>query len=85
MLDQRAVRIRYTARDGSTTQRDVEPLLFASLEGRWQLVGWCRLRSAIRWFRLDGIERAVVTASPCSGHSIGEIGVPPSTARSVGG
>jgi predicted DNA-binding transcriptional regulator YafY len=50
MAEQRVVRLRYTSGGGTTTTRDVEPVLFASTNGRWYLVGWCRLRTAIRWF-----------------------------------
>ena len=43
------------------TTRDVEPVLFASTNGRWYLVGWCRLRDAMRWFAVSRIEQATVT------------------------
>jgi predicted DNA-binding transcriptional regulator YafY len=85
MADQRVVRIRYTAGDGVTTTRDVEPVLFASTNGRWYLVGWCRLRDAMRWFTVSRIERASVTAAACSGHTVGEVGEPPANARPVHG
>lgn len=85
MADQCVVRIRYTSRDGTETRRDVEPLMFASTNGRWHLVGWCRLRSGIRWFLLSRIEQASVTKIPSDGHRIEEIGVPPATARSMRG
>lgn len=81
MADQRVVRIRYTSGEGATTTRDVEPVMFASTNGRWHLVGWCRLRDAIRWFTIDRVERAQVTTSPCAGHTIAEIGTPPPNAR----
>ncbi len=83
MLEQRVVRIRYTASDGTTTSRDVEPVLFASTNGRWYLIGWCRLRDAMRWFMVARVQQARVTKSPCSGHSIDEIGPAPATARPV--
>jgi predicted DNA-binding transcriptional regulator YafY len=85
MADQRVVRIRYTAGEGATTKRDVEPMMFASAHGRWYLIGWCRLRDAVRWFALDRIERASVTSEACAGHTIDEIGTPPPTARSASG
>ena len=47
--------------------------------GRWYLVGWCRLRDAMRWFAVSRIERASVTKMACSGHTIHEIGEPPET------
>lgn len=83
LTDQRVVRIRYTSGDGSRTTRDVEPIMFASANGRWHLVGWCRLRDAVRWFRVSRIEHASATRIRCGNHSIEEIGAPPATARSV--
>lgn len=85
MAEQRVVRIRYEAQDGRTTTRDVEPVLFASRNGQWYLVGWCRMRGAIRWFTVSRIERASVTATACAGHTIDEVGAPPATARPVHG
>ncbi len=72
-------------RDGTTTTRDVEPVLFASTNGRWYLVGWCRLRDAMRWFTVSRIERASVTKTACSGHTVQEVGEPPANARPVHG
>lgn len=83
MTDQRIVRLRYTAPDGTTTTRDVEPVLFAARHGRWYLIGWCRLRDAMRWFAVDRIERATVTARACTGHTVDEVGEPPVTAEPV--
>lgn len=85
MVEQRVVRIRYTARDESTTTRDVEPVLFASRNGQWYLVGWCRLRDAMRWFIVSRIERASVTRTACTGHTVHEVGEPPASARPVHG
>lgn len=85
MADQRVVRIRYTAKDGATTTRDVEPVLFASTSGQWYLVGWCRLRNAMRWFTVSRIERASVTAVDCTGHTVEEVGEPPANAQPVHG
>ncbi|MCK6065188.1 MULTISPECIES: helix-turn-helix transcriptional regulator [Microbacterium] len=85
MAEQRVLRIRYTAREGVTTTRDVEPVLFAATNGQWYLVGWCRLRDAIRWFALSRIERASVTKIACGGHAVHEVGEPPASARPVHG
>ncbi|MBM4553759.1 WYL domain-containing protein [Rhodococcus hoagii] len=85
MSEQRVVRIRYTSRDGDTTTRDVEPVTFAARNGQWYLIGWCRLRSEMRWFLVPRIEHATATRIPCSGHGIDEIGTPPATARPVNG
>ncbi|WP_120339637.1 helix-turn-helix transcriptional regulator [Cryobacterium soli] len=83
MAEQRVIRLRYTAADGATSTRDVEPLLFASTNGQWYLVGWCQLRDAIRWFTVSRIERASVTKTACSGHTLQEVGEPPANARPV--
>ncbi|MBO9625792.1 MAG: WYL domain-containing protein [Microbacterium sp.] len=85
IAEQRVVRIRYTAQDGATTTRDVEPVLFASTNGRWYLVGWCRLRDAMRWFAVSRVERASVTSAACTGHTVDEVGEPPENARPVNG
>lgn len=83
MAEQRIVRIRFTALDGATTTRDVEPVLFAATNGQWYLIGWCRLRDAMRWFAVARIARATATQTPCSGHTVDEVGEPPASARSV--
>lgn len=83
MAEQYVVRIRYTSRDGDTTTRNVEPVIFGSTNGRWYLIGWCQLRNEMRWFLVTRIERATVTKTRCGNHSIREIGIPPATARSV--
>lgn len=85
MAEQRVLRLRYTAGDGTITTRDVEPVLFASTNGQWYLVGWCRLRDAMRWFTVSRIERASVTKMACSGHTLQEVGEPPANARPVHG
>ena len=85
MAEQRVIRIRYTSGDGTTTTRDVEPVLFAATNGRWYLVGWCRLRDAMRWFTVSRIERASVTTTECGGHTVHEVGEPPANARPVHG
>ena len=85
MTAQQVVRIRYVDGDGAATTRDVEPVLFGCAGGRWYLIGWCRLRDEMRWFRLDRIEQAVVTSVRCSGHTVEEVGPPPAGARPVHG
>ena len=85
MAEQRVVRIRYTSSDGTTTTRDVEPVLFASTNGQWYVIGWCRMRDAMRWFTVSRIEGASVTKTACAGHTIHEVGKPPANARPVHG
>lgn len=83
MTDQRVLRIDFVSAAGEHTRRDVEPILFAGTRGSWYLIGWCRLRGAVRWFSLDRIRKATLTRHPCSGHTVDEIGTPPDTAASV--
>lgn len=83
MAEQKVVRIDYVAASGDATTRDVEPVLFASTSGQWYLVGWCRLRDAMRWFKLSRITRASVTTLDCTGHTVAEVGEPPAGARPV--
>lgn len=83
MAEQVVVRIRYTSANGANTARDVEPVIFASTNGRWYLVGWCQLRNAMRWFLVTRIDHATVTTTPCGGHGVDEIGDPPASATSL--
>lgn len=85
MTDRKVVRIHYAAGDSAPTTRTVEPVLFGSTNGHWYLIGWCQLRNAMRWFRLDRIQHAVVTSVSCGDHTIDEVGTPPTTARPVHG
>lgn len=83
MAEQRVVRIRYRSAAGEETVRDVEPVIFASTGGRWYLIGWCRLRDAMRWFLISRVVSASVTREACAGHTVEEIGAPPSSATSL--
>ena len=52
----RLARFAYRGReDAAPRVRTVEPLGIAFYGGRWYLVAWCRLRDALRHFRLDRI------------------------------
>ena len=57
----RVLLIEYGDRAGSTTVRRVEPLGYIGNPTHWYLVGWCRLRQAIRAFRTDRITRVTAT------------------------
>lgn len=83
LLDQVTVKLTYTDARGQTTQREVEPIIFALTHGRWLFVGWCRLRDNIRWFDLSRIRGATATRRPCTGHHVSEIGPPPERAQPV--
>jgi predicted DNA-binding transcriptional regulator YafY len=62
--------LTYLDRDGARTEREVEPVVFATVRGRhWYLVGHCRLRRGPRAFRIDRIVRAEPTGEPAPVHS----------------
>jgi predicted DNA-binding transcriptional regulator YafY len=48
-----AIGFAYQAFDGARTRREVEPYSVLYHDGRWYMVGHCRLRLAVRSFRLD--------------------------------
>ncbi|QTE29435.1 helix-turn-helix transcriptional regulator [Pengzhenrongella sicca] len=71
------VALRYRDRSGVVTNRTVEPVLLARTEQGWYLVAWCRDRLAVRWFRLDRIERADLTREPYEPRPVADVGTPP--------
>ncbi len=80
--DRLVVSIDYRGADEHPTTRDVDPLQLALTAGHWYLVGFCRLRSAGRWFRLDRITSARLTTETAEDHDIAAvIGTPPAEAQ----
>jgi predicted DNA-binding transcriptional regulator YafY len=51
------VHMRYRARAGEVTERDLDPYGLAYASGRWYVVGMCHLRGGMRSFRLDRVEQ----------------------------
>ncbi|WP_424951074.1 helix-turn-helix transcriptional regulator [Deinococcus sp.] len=49
----RVVELSYSAKGGTDTRREVEPHGVMRDDGRWYLLGHCRLRGAQRCFRID--------------------------------
>jgi predicted DNA-binding transcriptional regulator YafY len=49
------LRLDYVDKNGTPTERLVEPVMFLAREAYWYLVGWCRLRRELRAFRLDRV------------------------------
>jgi predicted DNA-binding transcriptional regulator YafY len=47
------VSFAYTSFDGTDSQREVEPYSVLNHDGRWYMIGHCRLRLAPRSFRVD--------------------------------
>jgi predicted DNA-binding transcriptional regulator YafY len=58
----RVLRLGYADRAGRVTKRDVERLGYVGRDDHWYLIGWCRLRQALRAFRVDRIGTIAVTA-----------------------
>ena len=54
-LAQQRVLLQYRGADGAPSAREVDPYGLAFRSGAWYLVGMCRLRGAMRSFRLDRI------------------------------
>ena len=80
------LRISYTDRDGSATERDVEPMGFVGKGGSWYLVAWCRLRDGLRAFRGDRITRAepLVERAPRRALRAEDLGIVEGRLRAVG-
>lgn len=49
------VAFQYQSHERLTSRRELEPYGVVHLDGRWYLVGRCRLREAVRTFRLDRV------------------------------
>jgi predicted DNA-binding transcriptional regulator YafY len=76
ILDQAVLEIDYIDKDGSRTVRLVEPFGFTGTDESWYLLGWCRLRSGGRTFRLDRIRGATVTDEAAPPRSLAEVAGP---------
>jgi predicted DNA-binding transcriptional regulator YafY len=60
----RVLALGYVDKQGTVSGREVEPLGFVVGANGWYLVAWCRLRGAVRAFRLDRIRTVTVTGEP---------------------
>jgi predicted DNA-binding transcriptional regulator YafY len=58
----RLVRLRYQSWRGDETEREFEPYGVVYYKGRWFAAGHCRLRRALRSFRLDRVLSAELLA-----------------------
>ena len=56
-----------------TERRPVEPMALALERDQAYLLAWCRRRRAGRWFRLDRISAAHVTAEPAPARDVAEV------------
>ncbi len=55
LTNYKLVNIEYISKDGTATERLIEPFALLSTED-WYLIAWCRLRKGFRFFRLDRIQ-----------------------------
>ncbi|WP_148090555.1 helix-turn-helix transcriptional regulator, partial [Cellulomonas algicola] len=81
---ERVLAIEYVTVAGDASHRRVEPIVLTRTHGRWYLAAWCRTRDDVRWFRLDRVRRADVTAEPYDARPVAVVGAPPDDARPVG-
>ena len=56
-----AVAFHYESHDRKSSQREVQPYGIVHMDGRWYMVGRCRLREALRTFRLDRVSEVEVS------------------------
>ena len=77
LTQHRVLVLHYRDGKGAVTRREVEPQLLARTADREYLVAWCRERQAMRWFRLDRIESAQLTAETAARRDPATFGAPP--------
>lgn len=63
------VKIQYINKDGTATERMIEPFALLSSEN-WYLVAFCRLRKEFRFFRLDRIQRIEIKSENFEPHNM---------------
>lgn len=66
-----------TADHGVRRSGPGEVNLIARAQGHWYLVGNCRTREAIRWFRLDRVTSAHLTTEPSASFTVEAVGTRP--------
>jgi predicted DNA-binding transcriptional regulator YafY len=64
LLESLALELTYLNAEAQESMRVVEPAGVVGTHNGWYLVGWCRLRQAVRSFRLDRIVQARLTDEP---------------------
>jgi predicted DNA-binding transcriptional regulator YafY len=58
------VTFHYQAHDRTSSHRNVDPYGIVHMDGRWYMVGRCRLREALRTFRLDRVSDLELSEQP---------------------
>ncbi|MEV6601705.1 YafY family protein [Actinoplanes sp. NPDC051346] len=78
LLVRRVLLIEYADRAGALTVRRIEPLGYVGNRDHWYLIGWCRLRRAVRAFRTDRIASVYTTeeSAPARPLHAAEIAIP---------
>ena len=56
----RVVELTYRTDAGERSERQIEPYGVLHHDGRWPVVGYCRLRSDVRVFRVDRVQTATM-------------------------
>lgn len=84
LATQRVLAIHYRDTRGELSSRRVEPILLAHTRGQWYVVCWDQLRDAVRWFTLQRMIRADLTAEHYQPRDVDIVGTPPPEARPVG-
>jgi predicted DNA-binding transcriptional regulator YafY len=84
LRQQRVVVLAYVDAKGQPSQRRVEPMELSNTGDHWYLVGWCRERDAVRWFRIDRISAAHLTPEPVLDRDLALVGAPPQDASPHG-
>lgn len=64
------IRIQYISIDNQETEREIEPFALYTTQDNWILIAYCRMRSDFRAFRLDRIQKLIVTSEKFSPHKI---------------
>src|SRR5215469_7969329 len=57
----RGVAFHYESHDRTSSRREVEPYGIVHMDGRWYVVGHCRMREALRTFRLDRVSELEIS------------------------
>lgn len=83
--ERRVLSLRSREQDGDEVITRVDPVFLGHTTGHWWLVGHCRSRGAIHWFRLDRITAAHATTEPAADIPVEAVGTPPLTARPING
>jgi len=83
LQDRRVLNLSYRDANDQPTARQVDPQLLGYTGGQWYLIAHCRLRGQVRWFRLDRIVSATLTAETAADLPLSAMGQPPPSAHPV--